>query len=129
MSVWLCVSAYTYVRMSVFSFVVWRGIGYPLMHLGYPWFDSSRIHVCTYLMHIIDKGMFVYSRMPAHPHYCTHTFLQTGHATNAHRHTRIGAPILRIRFDVHDENLWLAKTEAKSYILKRRADSKLNENN
>jgi len=38
-------------------------------------------------MHIIDKGMFVYSRMPAHPHYCTHTFLQTGHATT-HTDTR-----------------------------------------
>lgn len=48
---------------------------------------------------------------------------------HTHTHTLIGAPILRIRFDVHDENLWLAKTEAKSYILKRRADSKLNENN
>jgi len=75
-------------------------------------------------MHIIDKGMFnsgmfVYSRMPAHPHSCKQDM----------PHSHMYETILRIRFDVHVENLWLAKTEAKSDILKRRADSKLNENN
>lgn len=70
-------------------------------------------------MHIIDKSiagsnMFVYSRMPAltrianmpNTHTTTHTLVRW--------HVLMG--LLRTRFDVRVENLWLArKTKAKQH--------------
>lgn len=57
--------------------------------------------------------MFVYSRM--HAHTRMHTHIQAH--THTHTHTHALLQLLRIRFDVHAENLWFTpRTKAKRHV-------------